>query len=417
MRPTLAIILLLTIHGPANAQSRAEVIQLRGRSFEAGLSSIDDDWNLHFDEDAQRQVVPLSNLIRWGSLSDRAVRPTLLLNDRSRFTGQIVAISQESVKIRSEVWSTVTIPRELIQGIVLQTPTDLAARDHLFRLIQDFDESEDRIRLIDGDELRGLVEAYEIRDITFPNGEPGIISQLLVSLDGTRRRLGRSQLSAIAFSSHSKQQNGGAKPKALIGVNDGSWLNLIEVRTRRSGIELTLSNGLVLRSNPTANPREFWRRVTSIEAFNDRVSYLSDAPPARYSSNSTFEVTYRYRLNESLTGGPLRSVDHLFRKGIAMHSDSSVVYRIEEPVTRFEAEIALDQSTGQLGSVVFKVYRTDDLASWKAVYESDVVRGGVAPKGIRIDIRDAKAIALSVERADHGQILDRANWLNARLIR
>jgi hypothetical protein len=46
-----------------------------------------------------------------------------------------------------------------------------------------------------------------------------------------------------------------------------------------------------------------------------------------------------------------------------------------------------------------------------------VVRGGEAVVPISIEIGTARAIALIVDFADGGDVLDRAAWLNARLMK
>jgi hypothetical protein len=78
---------------------------------------------------------------------------------------------------------------------------------------------------------------------------------------------------------------------------------------------------------------------------------------------------------------------------------------------RFEAELGIDDSTGGRGSVQFRV-----LVDGREKFASPIVRGGDAPLPISVDVTDAQKLELVVDYADRAEVLDHANWLNARLI-
>ena len=106
----------------------------------------------------------------------------------------------------------------------------------------------------------------------------------------------------------------------------------------------------------------------------------------------------------------------MFPKGLGMHTTSRLAYDVAG-FRRFEAEIALDESTGRRGSVVFKVLLQDSAGAWNPAYESPVIRGGEAPTPIAVELKGAARLALIVEFADRGDELDHANWLQARLLK
>jgi hypothetical protein len=78
---------------------------------------------------------------------------------------------------------------------------------------------------------------------------------------------------------------------------------------------------------------------------------------------------------------------------------------------RFEAELGIDDSADGQGSVQFRV-----LVDGKEKFASPIVRGGDAPLPISVDIADAQKLELVVDYADRGDVLDHADWLNARLV-
>ena len=63
------------------------------------------------------------------------------------------------------------------------------------------------------------------------------------------------------------------------------------------------------------------------------------------------------------------------------------------------------------------MFTSEDGATWKMIYKSDTVRGGMDPVPIRARIVGARRLALVVDFADRGDLLDRANWIDARLVK
>ena len=100
-----------------------------------------------------------------------------------------------------------------------------------------------------------------------------------------------------------------------------------------------------------------------------------------------------------------------------MHSTSRLAFDLPEGFDEFQAELSIDRSAGNEGSVVFRLFTSSEGAKWIAAYKSEVVRGGDAPTPVRVDIRGAKRLALVVDFAERGDTLDRANWIGARLVR
>jgi hypothetical protein len=60
--------------------------------------------------------------------------------------------------------------------------------------------------------------------------------------------------------------------------------------------------------------------------------------------------------------------------------------------------------------VIFRV-----LVDGQERFASPTVRGGDAPLPVSVDIRGAKKLELVVDYADRGDVLDHADWLDARI--
>ena len=88
-----------------------------------------------------------------------------------------------------------------------------------------------------------------------------------------------------------------------------------------------------------------------------------------------------------------------------------LAYLLEKPYRRFQAELAIDDATQGQGSVRFHV-----LLDGQEKLRTDVIRGRMAPLPVSIDLAGAKTLELTVDYADRADEMDRADWLEARLI-
>jgi hypothetical protein len=140
------------------------------------------------------------------------------------------------------------------------------------------------------------------------------------------------------------------------------------------------------------------------------VVYLSDLTAEGYRHLPFLSQSWPYKNDANVVGTQLRAGGHPVTKGIGMHSAGRLTYRLDKRFRKFEADVALDDQVGDGGAVVFGVYADDKLA-WK----SDMIRGGMRPLPVSVDINGAKRLSLIVEFGERGDELDRANWLDARL--
>ena len=95
-----------------------------------------------------------------------------------------------------------------------------------------------------------------------------------------------------------------------------------------------------------------------------------------------------------------------------MHSAARLTYNLDQPYKSFQAELAVDDSASGGGSVRFRVF-----VDGQEKFTSETIRGGMKPMPINVDLPGAKQLDLVVDYADRADVLDRADWLNARLIK
>jgi hypothetical protein len=191
---------------------------------------------------------------------------------------------------------------------------------------------------------------------------------------------------------------------AWIGLSDGARLLAATVELRGDALQLTTLGG------------DKWKAGAEDLVFlmpqSGGAVFLSDIRPDEYRSLPFLEMSWPYRADRNVTGGQLRCCGRIYVKGIGVHSAARLSYKLDRPWTRFQSEIGIDDSTAGRGSVGFRVF-----VDGKLKYSSPAVRGGAPPQALSVDLAAAKQLDLVVDYGEAGDVMDRADWLNPRLVR
>ena len=121
----------------------------------------------------------------------------------------------------------------------------------------------------------------------------------------------------------------------------------------------------------------------------------------------------KVQLNER-NGKPLQIADEQFSRGLFCHAHSRVVVRLPSPGKTFRAKVGVDsndETREGLGSVVFNV-----LVSGKNIYNSGLMREGMASRSVEANLNGAKQFLLEVGDGDSAVSCDQADWADARVL-
>jgi hypothetical protein len=292
--------------------------------------------------------------------------------------------------------------------VVLDPPPAASQRDRIWESIATAQGVEDQLVLHNGDVLRGVLKKVE--PAAAAASAPLAVT---FAVEGRDLTIPVNKARAIVF--NPALVEAAAKPGfyVMTGFRDGSLLNVAQVAAAGAFTRLTLANAVQLELDPELVQTD----LTLLQPISDRVVYLADLEPISYKHIPYLETAWPLGRDRSVSGGRLRHGGSMVVKGLGMHSAARVAYRLDGRYRRLEAELALDDGAGLGGSVVFRVFVGDAADQWKRAYESPVVRGGNPALPISVDVSQAPTLALIVDFADRGDVLDRAAWLNARLIK
>jgi len=178
---------------------------------------------------------------------------------------------------------------------------------------------------------------------------------------------------------------------------------------------LTLAAGKLSADLGDGKPRPFdLSRVAAIEQVNGPASWLTDRQPAENVYLPYFGTGQDFpaRMNLSGDGGrDLRFGGKSFRRGIAVHAYSRLVYPLDGQFAALRLQYAVDERMARADMTVR--VKLDD----KVVHEKQAVRGGTLSPVIFADLGGAKRLTLEVDYGGGTDVQDRLVWLEPALLR
>jgi glucose/arabinose dehydrogenase len=103
-----------------------------------------------------------------------------------------------------------------------------------------------------------------------------------------------------------------------------------------------------------------------------------------------------------------------YTKGLGTHADSEVIYNLTpNQYTTFNAKIGIDDEVadGNCGSVIFKIYKDNNLA-----YTSPIMYPSSATVDVNLDISNTTQLKLITEIAGDNPYCDHGDWADAKLM-
>lgn len=338
--------------------------------------------------------------VRWGHPTRPAPRGHIVCHDGSVIVAKAdwstkvpISLADGNLQLEHSLFGHLKIPGEHVKLWLLGAASEpslartIAAELHKHPAI-----GEDRVWLTSGDSFSGQALSFD--------------GTLRFQAAGQEIELTATDVAAVAFTPPSEAQEL-SSPKYWFGLEDGTLiaaatLSLVPERTAAftpSGLELTAKR----------SPQLVY--VQSL----DGIAYLSDAKPLDYRHTPYFDISWPMESDRNLERNAPRAGRLHYQKCLAMHTAARAVYRVPPGMTHFAAQVAIDDSSRQEGSAIFRVYRVVDEHP-ELAYESSVIRGSDSPQALNVSIANASVVILVVDFADFGDERDHCLWLDPRWV-
>jgi hypothetical protein len=145
-------------------------------------------------------------------------------------------------------------------------------------------------------------------------------------------------------------------------------------------------------------------KLRSVDFSLGKLRYLSQMEPREVRYVPYFDVVWKYRRDQNLDGGPIRLGNKTYARGLAIHSQTFLRYRLAGDYRRFQAVMGIDQIVEGKEGDVHVVISGDG----KELLAADV-KGKDAPRVLDLDVTGVRDLDILV---DFGGGLDIADHLD-----
>jgi hypothetical protein len=321
-------------------------------------------------------------------------RPTgaqVFLADGSKLRGHLVDGNDGAIILRHPIVGRRKIEFEQLLGLRLATKENGDIEKAFQQVLSNPAETKDTLFLLrDGklNKVQGLVKSLGPVGGTFKWRERSV-------------RLQTDKVYGIVFAAG---VSGTKQPTCRCTLVNGDEL----------GGELQCGDAQSLYFQPTVGMKVelSLNKVSTLHLDSGKVVFLSELEPVNYEFVPFGATRWPYRMNHSVSNGPLQIGEHEYDRGIGMHAESILTFELQNNYQTFAAEIGIDEAVGKRGNVVFRV-----MGDGVERFASGPVTGNDPPRSILVDIKDVKRLQLIVEFGDELDIGDHADWANVRLIK
>ncbi len=152
--------------------------------------------------------------------------------------------------------------------------------------------------------------------------------------------------------------------------------------------------------------------LARLDSRTDAVVYLTERKVAAQSNSGYLGAPRPVRSDRTVDGHLFQLGGQTYDRGLGTQSQTLLAYKIEPGDRRFQALVGVDDRAGPLGNVVFRV-----LTDRNPRFTSPPLSARDAPRGIDIDLGNARLLILVTEFGERGDVRDLADWVEARIIR
>ncbi len=154
-------------------------------------------------------------------------------------------------------------------------------------------------------------------------------------------------------------------------------------------------------------------KLASLDVKNGRLTWLGDLKPAAVTQVPYFDRLMPYRVNQSLTGGPLFMADGPITKGIAVHTRCLLAYNVDGGFERLRAKVGFQLPEARAGQAAVRI-TGDGKVLWS---EANLKGDASKPAAVDIDISGVKTLSLEADYGPSGDVAGRVIWGEARLVK
>jgi hypothetical protein len=204
------------------------------------------------------------------------------------------------------------------------------------------------------------------------------------------------------------------KPIGEVRLTSGDVLSMTRFTWDGGNLKIRLATGADL-AVPAA-------QLAALDFSSGKVLYLSDAEPRDVKYVPFFEVVWEYRRDRSLDGTPLSIGGKTYARGLAIHSKTTLRYRIAGDYTHFQAVAGIDDTVSRLTRKdAPEDYRSAYLrlvisGDGKPLFDS-IIEGTDPPRPLDLDVTGVRDLEILVDFGNNVDIADHLDLGGAKVLK
>jgi hypothetical protein len=341
-------VLMLSVAARA-AESPPDLVTLGSRAVRAELSAIDAAGAFVFRTESNEEVkVPEERLVRWSSpVVSRAADVAVLVDGtvlplRAAWgKSPSFSATRPLARARTIAFGEIELPRWCFRAVFWLAPPDATERHARITSLLEAQSKEpesDLVLLDNGDTLTGSITVVGVMPGSNAVAAKEVEGEAVVKVQGpigeTPIPLERTRGIVLSpdTSVPPEPKNADAQPRFRVGLRDGSLIAADALRG--DGERATLVSRIL-------GEREVkLKHIVSVQAFGERIAYLSDRQAASYRSEPYLDLEWRYKRDQNVLGGAATVGGQRYLKAIGMHAAARLTDDLDGRYDRFAAAVA-----------------------------------------------------------------------------
>ena len=154
-------------------------------------------------------------------------------------------------------------------------------------------------------------------------------------------------------------------------------------------------------------------QVKVIDLSQGKLRYLSQMEPREVKYTPYFDITWEYRRDANMDGGPLRLGSKVYSRGLCVHSKTLLKYRLGGEYRRLQAVVGIDHLVASNGFGDCRLVISGD---GKPLLEADV-KAKDSPRPIDLDVSGVVVLEVLVDFGGNLDISDHLDLADAKLVK
>lgn len=155
---------------PSSIAGVPEARPVEGDPFPAQIASIDAKWQIALDAGGKRRTLPAAEIVSWGGCIEPERGSMVILANGTALVTELSGAGREKLTVESALFGPLSLPLELLAGVLIHLPADPLQRDLLVDRIAAATGNSDRIVLTNRDEIAGSITMIQEGKIRVETG-------------------------------------------------------------------------------------------------------------------------------------------------------------------------------------------------------------------------------------------------------